>query len=160
MKGIKFILTLVLLAAASAASAQIYTWKDTNGRVHYSDQPPPEANAKPIKSKTPSSSVPDTSTSTPAAGGKSTPKTWQEKDVESRQKKAEQTQADEKKKQEQAKLAQKEQHCNDLRKNLAMLERGGRIGRPNDKGELEFLSDDQLAKESSQVRTQISRDCK
>lgn len=28
------------LAAASAADAQVYKWKDANGTTHYSDQPP------------------------------------------------------------------------------------------------------------------------
>lgn len=28
------------LAAATAADAQVYKWKDTNGTTHYSDQPP------------------------------------------------------------------------------------------------------------------------
>src|SRR5512132_1850846 len=38
---------LLLLAAAGAASAALYKWTDANGRVVYSDQPPPvSANVK------------------------------------------------------------------------------------------------------------------
>ena len=43
-------LGLVLLAAASSASAQMYKWVDANGKTHFTDRPPPEtAKAAPIK---------------------------------------------------------------------------------------------------------------
>lgn len=32
---------LALLLAAGGAAAQLYSWKDETGKVHYSDQPPP-----------------------------------------------------------------------------------------------------------------------
>ena len=161
MKGTKFVGALALLVVATAIQAQVYTWKDASGRVHFSDQPPPEANARPIKGKASTPSTPEPSSAASEPGSKkNTPKTWQEKEQESRQKKAEQAQTDEKKKQEQAKQAEKERYCNDLRKNLALLERGGRIGRPNDKGEMEYFSDDQITREAEQTRSRIARDCK
>jgi len=121
--------------------------------VHFSDSPPPEATAKAVKSS-PAPATPETDASKPA------PKTWQEKELESRQKKAEQAQADEKKKGEQARAAEKERYCANLRKNITMLEKGGRVGRPNDKGEFEFYTDEQIVKEAEQARTQLARDCK
>lgn len=153
MKGIRFVLALVLATAAGSAAAEIYTWKDASGRVHFSDSPPPDANVKSMKSA-PTATAPETDASKPA------PKSWQEKELESRQKKAEQAQADEKKKAEQARAAEKERYCANLKRNIAMLERGGRVGRPNDKGEFEFFSDDQIAKEAEQARSQLARDCK
>lgn len=153
MKGIKILLALALISAAASATAEIYTWKDANGRVHFSDSPPPDANVKPIKN-TPTTPTPEADASKPA------PKSWQEKEQESRQKKAEQAQTEEKKKAEQARAAEKEAYCANLRRNLAMLERGGRVGHPNDKGEFEFYSDDQLAKETEQARSKLARECK
>jgi len=37
---------LVVLIAAATASAQVYRWVDKDGKVHYSDQAPPDAAAK------------------------------------------------------------------------------------------------------------------
>ena len=37
------------LALAISASAQVYKWTDSTGKVHYGDQPPPEAKAAQVK---------------------------------------------------------------------------------------------------------------
>ncbi|MEM7406944.1 MAG: DUF4124 domain-containing protein [Pseudomonadota bacterium] len=36
-------LVLLLLAVGGVADAKVYKWVDSNGRVHYSEKPPPEA---------------------------------------------------------------------------------------------------------------------
>lgn len=36
-----FLLCLILLPASSAVSSEIYKWKDKDGKIHYSDTPPP-----------------------------------------------------------------------------------------------------------------------
>lgn len=36
------LLLLALLALPTAASAEMFTWKDAEGRTHFGDQPPPE----------------------------------------------------------------------------------------------------------------------
>jgi hypothetical protein len=153
MKGIRFVLALALIAVTGTATAAVYTWKDASGRVHFSDTPPPNSDAKSVKGAT-GSSVAETEASQPVA------KTWQEKEQESRQKKAEQAQADEKKKADQARAAEKERYCASLRKNIAMLERGGRVGSPNESGEFEFYTDEQMAAKAEQARAQLARDCK
>jgi glutaredoxin len=43
------LLLLALLALPLAATAEIYRWTDAQGKVHYSDSPPPEAKAKQVK---------------------------------------------------------------------------------------------------------------
>ena len=42
-------LLIALLALLLAAGADIYRWTDAQGKVHYSDSPPPEAKAKQLK---------------------------------------------------------------------------------------------------------------
>lgn len=37
----RMVLALLLIAAASPAHAQVYRWVDAEGRVHYTDKPPP-----------------------------------------------------------------------------------------------------------------------
>ncbi|GIX35120.1 MAG: hypothetical protein KatS3mg126_0899 [Lysobacteraceae bacterium] len=54
-------LLLPLLFAYSVTAAEIYKWTDDKGRVHYSDQPPPEGVAserRSIAQGTPTSSEP------------------------------------------------------------------------------------------------------
>ena len=50
MIALRFLL-LVLLVASLPASAGVYKWTDAQGRVHYSDNPPPEAKAQQVKVK-------------------------------------------------------------------------------------------------------------
>jgi hypothetical protein len=59
-----FLLSFVLLAISPAVSSEIYKWKDKDGKIHYSDTPPPpgmEAEIKKFKEE-------------PAAKEKSSPK--------------------------------------------------------------------------------------
>jgi glutaredoxin len=44
MKALVCLIACALLASASAQ--EVYRWTDKNGKVHYGDQPPPEADAK------------------------------------------------------------------------------------------------------------------
>jgi len=39
------VITAVVTAVATAAGAQAYRWTDASGKVHYGDQPPPNARA-------------------------------------------------------------------------------------------------------------------
>ena len=50
MTALRF-LSLVLLTAPLPLGAGVYKWTDAQGRVHYSDDPPPEAKAQQIKVK-------------------------------------------------------------------------------------------------------------
>ena len=50
MIRLRFLL-LAMLIAATPAGAGVYKWTDAQGRVHYSDDPPPEAKAQQIKVK-------------------------------------------------------------------------------------------------------------
>ncbi|HTS54861.1 MAG TPA: glutaredoxin family protein [Burkholderiales bacterium] len=50
MSALRFLLLVGLIAPLSA-SPGVYKWTDAQGRVHYSDDPPPEAKAQQIKLK-------------------------------------------------------------------------------------------------------------
>ena len=43
------LLLAVLLIGPLSAGAEIYKWTDAQGRLHYSDKPPPGAKAKPVR---------------------------------------------------------------------------------------------------------------
>ena len=43
-------ITLFILALVwTAATAQVYTWRDASGKIHYSDTPPPGVDAKKMR---------------------------------------------------------------------------------------------------------------
>jgi glutaredoxin len=45
------LLLIAMLVASTPAGAGVYKWTDAQGRVHYSDNPPPEAKAQQVKVK-------------------------------------------------------------------------------------------------------------
>lgn len=47
---IRFLIIVLLTVVAGAASAQLYRWVDKEGKVHYTDQPPPN-DAKQVQQK-------------------------------------------------------------------------------------------------------------
>lgn len=78
----KLVLIALLIPAAQAAAAgRVYTWKDSQGNIHYSDQP--TANSHPVVPKAPGSSD-DAAESKPApvqtAAAKSADDCQQKKD--------------------------------------------------------------------------------
>jgi hypothetical protein len=162
----KFVVSVVVSALPILVCAQVYTWKDANGRTHFSDQPQIGADAKQVRGNIVASepeaprsggSTPSASASSPKTSG---PKSWEDQDRDFKQRKAEQAEAEAKAKKEKEAKAEKDRYCTSLRNNLAMLERGGRMSRPDAKGEREFLDDSQIKAEASRIRDQISRDCK
>ena len=70
---------LVLACVWGVAAAQVYTWRDASGKVHYSDTPPPGVDAKRMRAGT------HTGTTGSAAPVRSTA----EQDMEFRKRKAE-----------------------------------------------------------------------
>lgn len=163
--------TLAILLACcipALAYAQIYTWKDAGGRTHFSDQPPPDAQVKTMRGGVAvNPPEPQKAGSEPLAQGSgvpdakaSAPKTWQDQNKDFAKRQTEKAETEAKAKKEQESKAEKERYCTDLRRRIAMLERGGRIGKANDQGELIPLSDNQLQGEVERARAQLAKDCK
>ena len=45
----RFLLAALIVAFCACAAAQVYTWKDKDGKVHYGDRPPAEAKTEEVK---------------------------------------------------------------------------------------------------------------
>ncbi|MFT4171128.1 MAG: DUF4124 domain-containing protein [Rhodocyclaceae bacterium] len=148
---------LALLALAGTVQAQIYTWKDAKGSVHYSDQPPPGVDAKVTSGARGAAAAPATAAtaSAPVAGSKS----WQEKDQEFRQRRAEQSEKNAKQQEADAKRAQRDAQCAEIRRQLAAVDSGARMGHTNDKGEVEVFGDAERKAESQRLRDILSKEC-
>ena len=147
--------------AASPVAAETYKWTDAEGKVHYSDQPPP-ANVKEqvmVKPRKPSAS-----TAAPAPTEKGAPaakaKTYleQEADFKKRQVEAAEREAAEKKKTDEA--AEKKQNCEQARAQLRSSQAGGRVTRTNAQGEREYLNDAQISQEIERGKKSVDSWCK
>ena len=145
---------LFALQLSTAHAQQLYSWKDKSGRTHYSDAPPPDVNAKPVRG----TSAPETApvAATPNKPGE---KTLAEKEVEFRQRRAQAAENEAKEKEAKAEKERQAKQCEEMRSYLAAYQRGP-ITRPNAKGEREYLSDAERTKAIDDLKTRIQNECK
>lgn len=159
--------------AFDVAHAQ-WAWKDTNGRVVYSDRPPPadvkaaniirQPNTQVLANPAPASGPLDDAAK-PADGKPSTetkggaPKTTAEREMEFRKRQQERAESDKKTAEEQTKNAAKSADCERARGYMKSLEDGVRITRTDASGNREFLNDEQRAAEMERTRKIIQTSC-
>lgn len=147
------LLALALILAAPAA-AQIYQWRDADGRVHYSDVPPPQGEAKTMRS----APAPAAAATTATEAAK--PKTLAEKELEFRERRAAAAEAQAKAEQEKARATERQRACEQARNQLTALRSGQRMARFNSKGEREILDDAGRAAEIDQTQKYVEATCR
>ena len=139
-----WLLAVSLLGVSAVVSAgQIYKWKDAQGRVHYSDVPPPAGVAKPDVVKT--GNAPVSSIATPKAAAVASKTQASGAEAESASAPA----ASEK----DPKL------CQQVRARKAFLQSNQLTKTVNDKGSVEFLTAEKRKAELVDVEKQIERFC-
>ncbi|MCK9261431.1 MAG: DUF4124 domain-containing protein [Azoarcus sp.] len=149
--------TLVLIALLTAlpVSAEIYSWKDKDGKVNFSDVPPPTGEVKTLRE------APARPPLTEKSGeAEAQPKTLAEKELAFRQRRAAEAEAKAQAEKEQSEAADRARACEDTRNQLAALKSGQRIARFNSAGEREMLNDADRAKEIERMQKQIDEICK
>lgn len=163
------IAVLVLAAGVSLtmpAAAETYKWTDAEGKVHYSDQPPPSNVKNPItvtpRKKSSRSGPPGEGQ---AGSGDARPapaaaKTTQELDAEFRQRRVEAAEKEAAQKKAEQEAENQKKNCAQARANVARLKAGGRIARTNDQGETEYLDDAQIAQELARASEIADSWCK
>lgn len=147
----RFLAMLVLALFALNAHAGLSKWVDADGKVHYSDTPPPDAAAQ---------TVPDfVGKGAADAAASSVPKTYIERDAE--WKKARQQKDDAAKKQaEQDKQAEaKKSNCAAARENARILEDSPRISTYDTNGERTIMDDTARAQNLENARKAIRENC-
>ena len=148
-------MVLALAACAASVQAQVYKWVDKDGKVQYSDQPPP-----PDASKSALQKVISTSPSAPAAPSDTAAEKAPDKGKDFDKRRTE-TADKQKKGDESAKLAQQKQEaCDNARAHLKSLEGGTRISKIDAGGERYFLDDDQRQQEIARARDVMADSCK
>jgi hypothetical protein len=166
------IILLCLMVLPLAVNAEIYKWKDKDGKVRYSDVPPPSnmqtesLYGKKIPRPTgqpPLAPVEGDATvavnkqkEMDQAGGKEKPLTKEEaaakrSKVAEEEKRAEESKA--------ADLQAKQANCKAAQSNLKTYNEGGRIMRRNEKGEREYLKDEDLAKGKEAAQADVEKYC-
>ncbi len=156
-KRISFILPLVaFFSLALSAQAEIYQWKDADGKTQYSDRAPTDRPWRLVKART---------TAAPAAGEEKDEttkvadkaKTTAEKEQDFRKRKIEAEKAE---KEAAAKAAKKTENCNRSRNHLRDMQEHGRVFDRNDKGEKTYLDDKARDKEIADSKKSVDEHCK
>ena len=134
------------LAASTAAFGQLYKWVDKDGKVTYSDQPPPAQQSKQL----------NLSTGQPSAPVRSAV----EKDKEIEKGRAEAREKAKVAADKERKAEVDEQNCKSARAYLKTVESGVRVSTVDDKGEQVILDDDQIAAERAKAQKAVAEACK
>jgi hypothetical protein len=162
------LLVAVVAGTYVTGAAAQWSWKEDNGRVVYSDRPPPpEIKSSQILRQPSTMTVapapqPATGDATKAGDGKpaaSGPKTIAEQEMEFRKRQQERADAERKAQDEQKKSAAKAAECERARGYLRSLEDGMRIARTDAQGNREFLDDAQRAEETERTRKMVQSLC-
>lgn len=156
-------LAVAALLAAPAGAQQLYKYVGPDGRVQYSDRPPASGQKAEKVTGSRVSTVGSNASAAPVTEGAakaSAPKTPAEQEQAFRQRRAEA--------QEKAakadKLAQESranaERCDALRRQLAGMQAGGRMVRPNAQGEREYLGDEEIQSQIARTQREIADSCK
>jgi hypothetical protein len=161
MKRLSVALALALCMALPAL-AQTYKWVDSDGRVQYSDKPPP-GNIKSEKLSAPArASAPAASEGKGAAqkdAAKAAPKTPAEQDQAFRKRQLDAGKALDEDAQKKVEARAKAENCKRAKAALANLQIGGRQMRIDEKGERVFLDDQQIAQEAAKATQEATAAC-
>jgi Domain of unknown function (DUF4124) len=165
LRGLSLAVLAVVAATLALPCAAQWKWRDAQGRVQYSDRPPPndvrdrDILARPSAAPSvPRPALPAASSAGAQPGAASAPTS--DPALEARKRQAESAQ-DQGKRDEDARIArQKIENCARAKEHARTAESGQRMARTNDKGEREFLDDAQRARESARAREIIASDCR
>jgi uncharacterized protein YaiL (DUF2058 family) len=163
-------LILCIAALPMLAHAEIYKWKDKDGRTRYSDVPPPSnikqesLYGKKIPRPTGQPPLTPAESETSNAIEKANEKMaadrvpmTKEEAAAKRARDAEQLKQENEVKQEEAKF--KEENCKAARANLQAYNQGGRITKANEDGGREYLSDADIARGKIEAQAEVDKYC-
>jgi transcriptional regulator of acetoin/glycerol metabolism len=162
------VLVLALAALLPVLCSAQWRWVDKSGRTVFSDQPPPPdvpaANIVKRPGNTRAAAEPAAPASQAAAplhaASSAVKPTGKDKELEQKKKQAEAAEEEKKKAYEQEVARVQAANCKRAQLGKATLDSGVRVARTNEKGEREFLDDEQRAAEIRRLEQVIATDCK
>jgi hypothetical protein len=148
-----FFPALLALAIVLPAQAQVYKWKDAEGKTIISDTPQP-GSGKPIAPA-------EKSTATPPAGSGAVeaPKSAADWELEFKKRQQEQKAAADKAAQDKANADRKRQNCERAKRHLALMESGERVKIRQADGESVYIDDQRRQQESESARKSVQENC-
>ncbi len=149
----KYCMAILLTLVSFNAAAGLTKWVDSQGVVHYTDEPPPPN----VKAQT--LNAPSTSTGIPAASGPAAPKTIYEQESELNKEKKAKEEAAQKAAKKQEEEAQKRQACEQARNQVAMLQNAPRVATYDAAGERTYLDDAQRQQRIDEAQAAVSKYC-
>jgi len=133
------------------AHAGLNKWVDAEGKVHYSDTPPPTAKTESVRNIAGKGQA--------DAPASYSPKSVAEREAEWRKNKAEKDETAQKKSQQDEQAMVKQQNCENARQNVRTLEEGGRVVTYDANGEKSYMDDEARAKRLEEARKAIASNC-
>ncbi len=157
---IRFFAAVAVLLATATVTAQVYRWVDKDGKVQYSDQPPPPGATKADPKKV--SEGPAAGSTASAAPTPQKSIADQAKDFDKRKKDEAKKGEEQAKKDEDAKkLADNAaENCAQAREMIRNLESGRPMARTTESGESYFLSDEQRQSGLNRAKDIAAKSCK
>ncbi len=149
------VLTVTTLTIGPA-QAQVYQWKDENGRTVVSDTPPPGKYKAQRHQGAATSTVAPASASAPAAA----PKTGADKEMDFKKRQQETKEKEEKEAKEKAEAETRKRNCAQAQQALRTLESNERIASINEKGERVLYDEQRRKAEAEQARQAAAEWCK
>ncbi|MBI4204875.1 MAG: DUF4124 domain-containing protein [Betaproteobacteria bacterium] len=146
---------LLLIGLASlplAGWGQIYKWVDEKGVTHYTETPPPGGKGQVIRTQ-PRSPLPDAPNVNPAV------KTWQEQEIEFRQRRVEAEETERKRQANASRDMALRRACAGARADLENLRMERPIVRIDERGERRYIEDKERAELIRRTEQIIQRDC-
>lgn len=165
-----WMLCALLLALPSLGNAEIYKWRDKNGSIRYSDTPPPsnikqeaiggkralkpaaQAPVAPVANEQPAPADKEAAKDSPPVPGSA--------DEEAAAKRQSNAEAEKNNKLEKEKQeAARAENCKAAKSNLASYEQGGRVYKMNEKGEREYLDENDFKTGREKATQEINENC-
>ncbi len=149
MKRYFTIITLALMSFN--VHAELNKWVDADGKVHYSDTPPPDVTTQSVRNI-----AGKDQTNAPASYS---PKSLAEREAEMKKAKQAKEEASKKKAEQDAMADAKKHNCEAARQNARTLEHAGAIVTYNEKGESTLIDDSARAQRLEEANKAISANC-
>ncbi len=146
-----FLALIALALLALNAHAGLNKWVDEEGKVHYSDTPPPDVKTQSVRSLSGKGQ-----TEAPASYS---PKSYTEREAELKKSKLEKEEASKKNAQQDAAAETRKRNCETARQHARALEEGARVYNYDQNGERVYLDDDARTQRLEEARKTISADC-
>ncbi len=155
----KYWIALLLALLSLNSYAGLTKWVDSEGKVHYSDSPPPENVKSEAVRVAPSPGAPAAASGSSAASRPGAPKTIFEKEAELKKEKKAKEEAEQKAAKKQEDEAQKQRACAQARDQLATLQNAPRIVTYDEKGERSYLDDAARQQRINEAQDAVSKYC-